>query len=79
MAAQLRTATAKVGREGREESYAHGSKLGSRIFIELIAGLSTLISTYTFHGVSNCVHGCGDDPLRRMRFDMSEAAAAGFL
>src|SRR5882724_4424141 len=73
MAAQLSGASAKFRRERREERYAHRKKLRAATLKTLL-----LLMADGLYGFADCFHGCGDNSLRRVGFNVSKSPAPDF-
>jgi hypothetical protein len=81
MAAQLSGASAEFRRERRKERYAHRKKLrGAKLDScnSTDAKMLLLFIANDLYGFVDCFHGCGDNSLRRVRFNVIKSPAPDF-
>jgi hypothetical protein len=81
MAAQLSGASAEFRGERRKERYAHRKKLHGATLDSCNstdAKMLLLFIANDLNGFADCFHGCGDNSLRRVRFNVSKSPAPDF-
>ena len=81
MAAQLSGASAEFRGERRKERYAHRKKPRAATLDSCNstdAKMLLLLIANDLDGFADCFHGCGDNSLRRVRFNVSKSPAPDF-